>query len=267
MVSLRNSILSAVMLIASASSVIAQTEPNVQEIVSKASAASYYQGKDGKAKISMTIADAQGRERSRQFTIIRTDVGDVDNGEQRFYVFFNRPADVNRTVFMVWKHVEADDDRWLYLPALDLVKRIAASDERASFVGSHFFYEDVSGRGPEEDVHVLLEETDNYYVVESTPKDTKVVEFAKYKNWIHKQSYIPVKTEYLDDAGEVYRVYTAEKVETIKGHATVTQSRMEDRQIGGATTMTYSAVDYDLDLPDDIFSERYLRNPPRKYLR
>ncbi len=26
---------------------------------------------------------------------------------------------------LVWKHQDRDDDRWLYLPALDLVKRIA----------------------------------------------------------------------------------------------------------------------------------------------
>ena len=245
----------------------AQTETPIQEIVDKASAAAYYQGKDGKAKVAMTIADARGRERSREFVIIRTDVDDIDNGEQRFYVFFNRPADVNRTAFMVWKHVQDDDDRWLYLPALDLVKRIAASDERTSFVGSHFFYEDVSGRGPREDDHVLIEETDNYFIVESTPKNAGGVEFAKYKNWIHKGTFIPVKTEYYDANGEPYRTYSAVKVETIDGHPTVTESRMEDHQIGGATTMVYSAVDYDIDLPEDIFSERYLRNPPRQYLR
>lgn len=267
MSSLRSKLFSAALLAAIAFPAFAQTEATVQEIVDKASAAAYYQGKDGKAKVAMTIADARGRERSREFVIIRTDVDDIDNGEQRFYVFFNRPADVNRTAFMVWKHIESDDDRWLYLPALDLVKRIAASDERTSFVGSHFFYEDVSGRGPKEDDHVLAEETDNYFVVESTPKNAGGVEFAKYKNWIHKETFIPVKTEYYDANGEAYRTYSAVKVETIDGHPTVVESRMEDHQIGGVTTMTYSAVDYDIDLPEDIFSERYLRNPPRQYLR
>ena len=267
MFNLRSNVIGAIALIGFAFPVFAQAEPDVQEIVNKASAAAYYQGKDGKAKVAMTITDSRGRERTREFTIIRTDVDDIDNGEQRFYVFFSRPADVNRTAFMVWKHVDADDDRWLYLPALDLVKRIAASDERASFVGSHFFYEDVSGRGPNDDNHSLLEETDNYFVIESTPKNADNVEFAKYKNWIHKETFIPVKTEYYNEAREVYRTYSAEKVETVEGHATVTQSRMEDHQIGGATTMSYSAVDYDLDLPEDIFTERYLRNPPRQYLR
>ncbi len=240
---------------------------NVQSIVERASAAAYYQGETGRANIHMSILDAQGRERTRNFVILRTDIDNVDNGEQRFYVLFSRPADINKTAFLVWKHADTNDDRWLYLPALDLLKRIAPSDERTSFVGSHFFYEDVSGRGPNEDDHILEEETDTYYVVNSTPKDPNGVEFASYKNWIHKATFIPVKTEYYDASGEIYRTYTATAVETIDGHPTVIESKMADIRIGGETKMSYSDVVYDLDLPEDIFTERYLRNPPRRYLR
>ncbi|MCB1555893.1 MAG: outer membrane lipoprotein-sorting protein, partial [Alphaproteobacteria bacterium] len=93
-------------------------------VVDKANHAAYYQGKDGRAKVKMLIRDGQGRERTRQFVILRKDIG-ADDGEQKFYVYFSRPADVNKTAFMVWKHPGKDDDRWLYLPALDLVKRIA----------------------------------------------------------------------------------------------------------------------------------------------
>ncbi|MEM9494713.1 MAG: outer membrane lipoprotein-sorting protein [Pseudomonadota bacterium] len=250
-----------------AAPVLGADSDTVQEIVNKASAAAYYRGKDGKAKVSMSIVDGRGRERSREFTIIRSDIGDEDNGDQRFYVFFNRPADVNRTAFMVWKNVDRDDDRWLYLPALDLVKRIAASDERTSFVGSHFFYEDVSGRGPTEDTHVLVEETENYFIVESTPKDPDAVEFSSYKNWIHKETFIPVKTEYYDASEDAYRTYSAVRVEVVGGYPTVMEARIEDQRIGGATTLYYNDVEYDIALPEDIFSERYLRNPPRRYLR
>jgi outer membrane lipoprotein-sorting protein len=168
---------------------------------------------------------------------------------------------------MVWKNMGKDDDRWLYLPALDLVKRIAASDERTSFVGSHFFYEDVSGRGINEDKHELLEETNNYYVMKSTPKKPGDVEFAYYKNWIHKTSFLPVKTEYYDKAGKVYRTYEASKVENISGFPTVVQSKISDSRIGGETIMKYNEVKYDVGTPDDIFTERYLRTPPRAQLR
>ncbi len=241
--------------------------PDAQDIVNRASAAAYYQGRDGKAKIHMSIVDSQDRERTRDFVILRRDKGDVDNGEQTFYLLFKRPADVNKTAFMVWKHTDQDDDRWLYLPALDLVKRIAASDERTSFVGSHFFYEDVSGRGPTEDNHELVEDSETYYTVKSVPKDPDAVEFAHYVSWIHKTTMIPVKSEYYDSTGKVYRTYSALKVETVSEYPTVIQSSMEDHRLGGKTVMGYSSVQYNIDVPEDIFTERYLRAPPRKHLR
>ena len=75
----------------------------VAEVVEKANHAAYYQGKDGKARVQMTIIDAQGRERNRDFTILRLNVQDEVDGDQKIYVYFNRPADVNKTAFMVWK--------------------------------------------------------------------------------------------------------------------------------------------------------------------
>jgi len=246
--------------------------PSVDTIVEKSNHMAYYQGDDGRANITMTITDEQDRKRHRRFTILRRDDKKQDDtatqsGEQYYYVYFHRPADVNKTAFLVWKHVGSDDDRWLYLPALDLVKRIAASDERTSFVGSHFFYEDVSGRGTKEDTHELVETTDNYYVLKNTPKKPDLVEFAYYKMWIHKNSFIPIKTEYYDPNGEMYREYNVLQVDTIEGFQTVTRATMKDKKMGGETVMEYDRVAYDVGLPKDIFSERYLRNPPRRFLR
>lgn len=247
---------------------------SVQEIVEKTNHASYYQGKDGSAKVKMVITDSQGRERNREFTILRWDQpapdgkdGDTYCGNQKFYVYFTRPADVNKMVFMVWKKTEGDDDRWLYMPALDLVKRIAASDKRTSFVGSNFFYEDVSGRSIDADKHELVETTDNYYVLKNTPKEPGEVEFAYYKMWIHKGSFLPVKTEYYDKDAKAYRRYTASKVEEIQGFKTVTQSMMQDLSDKSKTVMTYDEVKYNIGIPEDVFTERYLRRAPRKYLR
>lgn len=239
---------------------------DVDAIVAKANRTAYYQGADGRARVKMEITDSQGRKRLRDFVILRKDKDDTDTA-QKFYVYFNRPADVNKTVFMVWKHIESDDDRWMYLPALDLVKRIAAADERTSFVGSDFFYEDVSGRNPSEDNHELLEVTDNYYVLKSTPKDPDVVEFSYFKSYIHKDSFIPVSIEFYDKRGEKYRVASAEKVETIQGYPTVTQGKMQDLKSGSHTVLSYSSVEYDIGLPEDIFTERYLRQPPMEYIK
>jgi hypothetical protein len=243
----------------------AEDAPDVEQIVRKTNTVVYYQGNDGRARATMTIRDARGRERVKEFTILRRDVGD-DDRDQRFYVYFHAPSDERGSTFMVWKHLDRDDDRWLYLPALDVQKRIAATDKRSSFVGSNFFYEDVSGRRLTEDHHELIEVTSNYYVVKNTPKEPGLVEFDSYTMWIHKATFIPVEVKY-EKGGEVYRVAKTLGVKQIQGYQTVAKSQMTDLRTGASTTMEYQSVEYDVGLNDNLFTERYLRTPPEEYLK
>lgn len=237
-------------------------QPGVEEIVAKANRAAYYAANDGRAQVKMTITDSQGRSRQREFAILRRDV--EDGGEQAFYVYFQKPSDVRRMVFMVHKHLGRDDDRWLYLPALDLVRRIAASDKRTSFVGSHFLYEDVSGRSPTEDRHELLETTAAFFLLRHTPKDPASVEFSSYTTRIDRKTFLPIRAEYLDREGRKYRVVEALEIKEIQGHPTVVRSRVQDLASGGETISIFENIRYDIGLTAEIFSERYLRNPPRE---
>ena len=239
--------------------------PSVDEIVKKANLASYYQGNDGSARVKMTITDARGGTRTREMVILRKDM--EEGADQKFYVYFNRPADVRKMAYLAWKHVDKDDDRWLYLPALDLVKRIAASDKRTSFVGSHFLYEDVSGRDPKDDTHELVETTDQHFVLNNVPKDPKSVEFSSFKIWIDRKTYMPMKAEYLDSDGKLYRVVEALEVKEIQGFHTVIKSRVKDLRTGGNTVSEFTRVKYDIKVPESVFTERYLRRAPRRWLR
>lgn len=236
--------------------------PTVEEIINRANLAAYYSGDDGRARVVMTITDSQGRTRIREFVILRKDI--KDGGEQKFYVYFKKPSDVRKMVFLVHKYIDKDDDRWMYLAKLDLVKRIAGADKRTSFVGSHFFYEDVSGRGIAEDRHELLEETDKEYVVRNIPKNPAEVEFASYTVWIDKQSFLPLKAEYFNREGRKYRVVEALETAIVQGFPTVLKSRVKDLLTGGETVSEFKDVRYNLGLNEKIFTERYLRRPPRE---
>ncbi len=251
--------------LAMAPAVHAETLTDVDEIVARANLATYYAGDDGRSEARMSIEDAQGRRQLRQFTVLRKN--HVVGGDQDFMVFFSRPSDVRGTVFLVAKHIERDDDRWLYLPGLDLVRRISAGDKRTSFVGSNFFYEDVSGRNPADDEHRLVATTADHYVLESTPRSPASVEFARYVTQIDRSTFLPMRTEYFDARGRVYRVMEVLGMEVIGGHPTVTRSRISDPLGGGNTLMEFRYTEYDVGLPAEIFSERYLRTPPVDWLR
>ena len=173
---------------------IAAAAPTVDEIIHRSNLAAYYQGQDGRAQVQMTITDNLGRTRQRRMTILRLDESKSDALEsnayqsgQKFYVYFHRPADVNKMAFLVWKQLDRGDDRWLYLPALDLVKRIAATDKRTSFVGADFFYEDVSGRSLDEDIHKLIETTQKLLCHKKHPEKAKPCGFCLLQD-VHPQN-------------------------------------------------------------------------------
>ena len=77
---------------------------------------------------------------------------------------------------------------------------------------------------------------------------------------------LTVKVEFYD-GDENYRTYEALGVEEIQGHQTVTKARMQDLRTKGETIVDYRGVTYDIGIPESIFAERYLRKPPRKYLK
>ena len=253
----------------SSASASAQEKPSAEAIVQRAHRVSYYSGNDMRARVLMRLISRGGGERIREMIMLRLDR--ADGGEQKYFLYFLQPGDVRDMTFMVWKHPRRDDERWLFIPAIKLVRRIAANDKRSSFVGSDFSYEDVSGREVEEDVHSFVrEETRNgrpVFVIRSVPKDEKSSDFGYRLAWIDKENSVLWQEEYYDKRSQLYRVFTADEVKQVEGQWTAVKRTMENVQNGHRTEVTFVEVDYDLGLEDSLFSERYLQNPPARWIR
>ncbi len=242
------------------------------EIVEKSQQAFYYPGTDMKARITMDLITSGGQRRSRVLTMLRKN---ARGGDQKYFLFFHEPGDVRRTAFLVWKYPERDDDRWIFIPALNAVRRIAASDSRSSFVGSDFSYEDVSGRDLGADVHSLLREEKlgdaDCYVVESKPKEP--TDYTRKLSWIDKASFLPHKEEYYDAQNQLARAFTADAIEKVaqgegkKAYPTIVRRTMKNVKSGHRTEVRFAGVAYDLGLADDVFTERALQNPPSKWIQ
>jgi len=238
------------------------------EIMKKSHLAYYYAADDGQAEVTMTLVDKKGKERNREFSMLRLDL--EEGGNQKYYTYFKKPSDVSRLTFMVHKASGGNDQRWIYVPAVDLVKPISADDKNSSFVGSDFSYEDVSGRHWTEDNHTLIEESEldgkQVWVIQSVPKE-EYKGFARKLSYIDKATLLPLKEEYYDKKDELERVFTAEKIAEIDGIPTITIRSMQNLKKGSKTIVDFSQITYNVGIEDDIFTERYLKTPPRNFIK
>lgn len=239
-----------------------------EAIMKNSHLAYYYAGNDGIAEVNMRLVDKKGKERQREFTMLRIDL--EEGGKQKYYTYFRKPSDVSRLTFMVHKTSDGNDQRWIYVPAVDLVKPISADDKNSSFVGSDFSYEDVSGRHWSEDSHRLVEESEldgkPVYVIESTPREP-YKGFARKVSYIDKALLLPLKEEYFDKKDKMVRLFRAERIEEIDGIPTVTMRSMENLKKGSRTYVEFSSIQYNAGVTEDLFTERYLKNPSRKYIK
>ncbi|OGA07289.1 MAG: hypothetical protein A3H33_14335 [Betaproteobacteria bacterium RIFCSPLOWO2_02_FULL_65_20] len=239
-----------------------------EEVMKKSQAAFLYPGKDFKARVVMKLINKDGQERVRELTMLRKNAGEP-GGDQRYFMYFFQPADVKDMSFMIYKYPAKDDDRWIFIPAINMVKRIAAQDRRSSFVGSDFTYEDVSGRDLEDDNHAFEREekigSRDCYLVKSTPKGTDA-DFGYKLTWVDKANFLPLKEEQYDKRGARYKLFTADEVADIQGVPTVVKRSMKNLQSGHRTEVAYLKTGYNLGIEDSLFSERFLRQPPRKWV-
>ena len=245
------------------------------EIIERSQLAFYYPGNDMKSRITMDLIDEDGGRRTRVMTMLRRD--HAEGGNQKYFIYFHEPGDVRRMTFMVWKDPKKEDDRWVFVPAVDLIRRIAADDKRSSFVGSDFTHEDVSGRDVDSDTHTVLREEQlgekTCYVIQSVPK--VAADYTQRLSWIDQENFLPLKEEYYDAQQELFRVFTADQIEQISGEEdnnqeafpTVTKRTMKNLKSGHRTEVTYTSISYNLDLEDEDFSERRMRRPPRAWIR
>lgn len=260
-------LITALSFLALSASALAQ---DVGEIMKKAHMASYYLGDDGMAQMVMKVYSKGNQEPIKKlFYMLRKDL--QDGGEQLFYTYFVAPSDIKKTTFLVHKYIDKDDFRRLYIPASDKVLPIAGSRKQDPFMGSDFSYEDVSGRHFTKDNHKLIGNEKmggvDCFVTESIPK-AKEEKLGKIKAWISKSNYIPMRVDYYNHQGEVYRSYTSDEVKDIQGFPTIMKRVMVSPLEGTRTEMLVnpSKVKYNLGLGEDIFSERSLKNPPMQYL-
>lgn len=218
-------------------------------------------GRDGRVTFKMRLFDRQDRVRERALTVLSKKYPTGDKSLTRF----TQPADIAGTGFLVWEHKGAaaaasEDERFLFLPSLARVRRIAGSEAQESFVGSDFTYEDIGGREFEDYTYTLLNDTaanGTAYTLESRAKNPNA-RFPRVVSTVRKDNFVVVHAEIFNKRDELAKVYEASKVEKVGKYWTVMAMTMKDLVQKTRTEMIVEKAEYDVGLGDDAFTRREL---------
>ena len=223
---------------------------------------------DSTTRSTFRLINAAGQQRVRE-TDGQTKLiaGTTDN---RRLVNFLSPADVHGTKTLLIEHSAADDDIWIYLPAMKKVRRLVASNKKDSFAGTDFSYADVIGHKVEDWNHKVLrqEKLDgrDCYVVESTPRRPEVADntgYSKRVSWIDKESYVAIRAEIYDLGGKLLKRTSAQDVERVDARNDRYQPMKlisENVQTGHKTIIEFSNFKANVGVGDEIFAARSLEN-------
>ncbi|MDR2448142.1 MAG: outer membrane lipoprotein-sorting protein [Treponema sp.] len=188
---------------------------------------------------------------------------DDAQGNVRAVIVFQRPANVAGTRFLTIDNASGGSDRWIYLPSLGKVRRIAASESGGSFMGTDFSYDDISAlsRDTNLDAHTLLrEETVNgasCYVIQSVSKDGSY-QYSKTISWIDKNKLLLYKSEMYDRRGALIKVMENSEYKDVQGRLTAMQTKVSTIAAGTSTTIYMEIVKYDDPIPEAVFTTAYL---------
>lgn len=217
--------------------------------------------KNSTAKMIMTLKNKQGQESIRE---IRVNTLEVDDDGDKSLTIFDSPKDVKGTAFLNYTHKVADDDQWLYLPALKRVKRISSQNKSGSFMGSEFSYEDISSQEVEKYTYKWLRDEPylnmDCFVVERYPVDTDNSGYTRQVVWIDKQEYRVWKTEFYDRKDSLLKTLTLDAYQLYKDKfwRPLTMD-MINHQTGKSTALNFSDYQFSVNLSDDDFSKNSLQ--------
>jgi hypothetical protein len=236
-------------------------------------------GRDSRAEMRMRLFDRQGRVRERVMTLLTLRAArrqgppdDASGVGDRTLVRFSYPNDIRNTGFLVWEHPDADDERFLYLPALGRVRRIAGQEQQESFVGSDLSYEDIGGREIADYTYTFTDQQATWtapdgsvhpaWALESRARD-RDADFPRSVSLVLKDRFIIAHADIYNRRNERAKTVDVRRLERVDGIWTVLDLVVANERDRTRTELTTTAVRYNVGLGDADFSRRALEQTSR----
>jgi len=165
------------------------------------------------------------------------------------------PEGVKGNALLIRDDGDGQEHEWVYIPAVRRVRELVYGNKNQSFLGTDLTYEDLGFVHPTHRWYTLVRE-EKYrdkkaYVVREDPADKSV--YSRIDVWVAQDDFLPLKREYYDPAGLLWRVAEYANPTVIEGVPTILEVKLQDVQEGGSTELKVHEVRIGVTVPDDLF--------------
>jgi len=230
----------------------AQQEMTADEILDRISETMEPEQAHGKAR--MTITTSTGDERTFVYETFSKGSGD------KALIKYLEPSRVKGQAILMLNDA---NDIWTWFPRTKRVRKLATHAKKQKLEGSDFSYEDMGG-GDE-----LREEFDatrlpderrlgrSCYKLELVRRQGSNAGYSRMLLWVDSEQLVPLEIHYFHDRDPQLweKELVCSDVRVVDGIATPFRCVMHNRLEGTSTTMETVEMSYDVDLPDDLFTE------------
>jgi len=230
-------------------------ELTAQEIVDRALETNTLGFQAGEVQLTLIIQDEHGDLRERRMNIRSLE----ENNLNRAIVRVLAPAEVAGQSYLFMENEDADDDVWIFLPALDdEPRRIAGSQKDQSFMGTNITYADLESQDIQEASYTRQPDEEiagfTVYVIDSTTEDS---EYSSVRMWVRQTDFIPLRMRFFRDGDTVAKTMFTEQVDTHQGRTYVRRMSVVDEDQTN-TTLVVESVDFESDVSPSEFTRENL---------
>ncbi len=170
------------------------------------------------------------------------------------------PQDVRGVALLIQEQEGRTSNEWLYLPYLRRVRKVLPVNEFESFFNTEFTYSDLGFVDLNNRTLSLLGEEPvagaPAYQVQEVP--SRADYFTRIITWVAKDDGRPIKREYYDPANRLWKVESFQDVQAVHDIPTAQRVHMEDVQTGYTSGYRATAINFDVDVPKELFDPNQL---------
>jgi outer membrane lipoprotein-sorting protein len=206
--------------------------------------------KDTESKSEMRLANSDGS--SKEKRVMKMWMA----GKDKRVIKFMEPAGIEGISLLVI----GDDEMYLYLPALNKIRRIEGGSKNEDFQGTDFSYNEMGSYEYKKDYSTQLKAEDAAsYTLELTRNPGSDRKYSKMIMTVDKSNFVPKKIE-LYDGANLNKVMTISVVKQEGKYQFPTEIRMENLVKKHYTEISISDTKFDQGLEaKEVFNKRFLK--------